>query len=140
MKSRLNLNNPLWRAPERRVILDKAVQESAAELESEIKQRVLKSAPRGRVYRKGSIKGGRGSRIHRASAKGQPFASDTGATLNATRARKTGDMKATVVNSKAHSKILDDPQKLDRQFFESTARTFKPKFKANILEAIKENS
>lgn len=133
MKAKLTLNNPLWQTAKRQAILDKAVQESGAQLESEIKQTVLNSAPRGKFYR-------RGKRVHRASAKGQPFASDTGATLYATRSKKTGAMRNRVFNSKKHAKILDDKKGLNRPFFGSTAEKFQAKFKQNILDAIKENS
>jgi len=161
MKATLKLTNPLWQGAKRKAILEKAVQQSGAELESEIKQTILGSAPAGRTYRRGNItkaasqkntapglrrvKGKpqrviAGTRFHRASAKGQPFASDTGETLNATRSEKTGEMRNKVSNSKKHSKILDDKNKLNRPFFESTAEKFRAKFKQNIAEAIRENS
>lgn len=141
MKSVLKLNNPLWKTPERRAILDKAVQPSGAELESLIKQKVLNSKPAGKTYRRGKIKRGRvvtGSRFHRASAKGQPFANLTGATLNATRSKRIGLMRNTVSNQTKQAKILDDKNKLNRPFFQSTAEEFKPKFKQNLQEAIAE--
>jgi hypothetical protein len=155
---KLTLNNPMWNTPARRKILDKAVQESGAELEGEIKTTITDSVPAGRLYRKGSItktatkpllalglrtrKGNAkrvivGSRIHRASKKGQPPAVDTGGLINAIRASKTGEMKSTVTAGKAYAETLDDPKKLDRPFFKSTAEKFRPKFKENIENAIK---
>lgn len=133
MKAKLTLNNPLWQTAKRQAILDKAVQKSGAELESEIKRTILQANPAGRLYR-------RGRRTHRASRKGQPFASDTGGTLNATRSKKTGEMRNTVSNSKKHAKILDAKTGLDRPFFESVAEKFKPVFKQNIRDEIKENT
>lgn len=158
MKARLKLNNPMWKTPERRKLLDKVVQESAAELEGEIKKTILDSTPRGRTYRRGAITKAAtkplralglravkndpkrlvaGARFHRASAKGQPFASDTGNTLNSIRAKETGEMKAKVSSGSRIAEILDNPNKLDRPFFKTVAEKFKPKFKANISETIK---
>lgn len=148
----------MWKTPERRKLLDRAGQESAAELEGEIKQTILNSTPRGRIYRRGSITKAAskplralglravngnpkrliaGARFHRASAKGQPFASSTGNTLNSIRAKSTGEMKAKVSSGSRIAEILDNPNKLDRPFFKSVAEKFKPKFKANISETIK---
>jgi len=159
MKARLKLTNPLWKTPERRRILDTAVQESAAELESEIKQRILNSTPRGRIYRRGavtkaatkplralglhSVRGNQkrvvaGARFHRASAKGQPPAVDSGSLLSSIRARRgKSEMSAIVATGKNYAPILDNLNKLDRPFFKSVAEKFKPKFKANISETIK---
>lgn len=156
MKAILTLNNPLWNTPERRKILDTAVQESAIELESEIKQTILDSTPRGRLYRRGAITkrasknnsflrkvAGNskrviaGSKFHRASAKGQPFATDTGGLLNSIRAKKTAELKAKVATNKNYAPRLDDKNKLDRPFFESTAEKFKAKFKQNLEDALK---
>ncbi len=161
MKAKLVLNNPLWQTAARRKILDKAVQDSGIELEGEIKKTILDSKPAGRLYRRGSItknaskknlalglrrkKGTKtrviaGANFHRASAKGQPFANDSGQTINAIRAKRTGELKSKVAVGVKHGAILDDPNKLDRPFFRSTAEKFKPKFKENIADAIKENS
>ena len=150
-------------------MLDKVVQKSAAELEAKIKEKVLKSVPAGKVYRRTAIKRRIAKRdldffrsnqrifrrqfttlynektvvgynFHRASRKGQPFANDTGETLNATRARKIGELKAVVANSKPHAEILDNPNKLNRPFFRSTAEEFKKQFRENLAEAIAQNS
>jgi hypothetical protein len=133
MKVRLQLNNPLWKAPERRAILDQAVQQSGAELEGEIKQTMLpstrKEQPSGRTYRKGPIvkratkallklglrkQKGRtdkviaGANFHRASAPGQAPAVDSGGLVNSIRAKKTGEMKSKVSSSKDYAAALDD--------------------------------
>jgi hypothetical protein len=161
MKVKLTLNNPLWNQPERRAILDQAVQASGTELETAIKQKILDSQPRGRTYRRSAItkaatkpllalglrrkKGNpdrvvAGSNYHRASAKGQPPAVDSGGLINSTRAKKTGEMRSTVSVGKKYGEVLDDPNKLDRPFFRSTVKEFAPKFKENIQKAIAENS
>jgi hypothetical protein len=155
---KLTLNNPMWNTQERRKVLGQVVQESGSELEGEIKKTITDSTPAGRLYRKGSItkaatkpllalglktrKGNAnrvvaGSRIHRASRKGQPPAVDTGGLIGSIRAKKTGEMKSTVTAGKAYAEPLDDPKELDRPFFRSTAEKFRPKFKENIEDAIK---
>lgn len=144
------------------------MQQSAAELESLIKQKVLNRAapPSGKVYRRGSIfkrssvrdtflnrsrfknrffslneeRFAVATKIHRASRRGEPFANDTGGTINATRARAIGEMRAEVINSKRHAATLDRKDKLDRPFFASTAEEFRAKFKQNLADTIKENS
>lgn len=161
MKATLRLNNPLWQTPERQKLLDKVVQQSGAELESEIKQAILGSVPSGRLYRRGAITKAAsqknlalglrraqlqpkrviaGSRFHRASAKGQAPAVDSGALLGSIRAKKVGQLSVKVATSKRYAVRLDDKNKLNRPFFESTAEKFRPKFKQNIREAIQENS
>jgi hypothetical protein len=163
MKANLTLDNPLWQTPARRAILDKTVQESAAELESRIKQKVLSSTPAGKTYRRAPIfkhgavadrklnrarfnrkffslfdeKFAASYKFHRASKRGQPPAVDSGGLLNSIRAKKTGIIKATVESSKNYAGRLDDKNKLDRPFFKSTAEEFKTKFQQNLAEAIR---
>lgn len=162
MKAKLTLNNPMWKAPQRRAMLDKAVQQSGAELETEIKQTMLpgtrKSPPAGKTYRRRAItkaatkrnlatglKRSRknknrviaGSEFHKASKRGQAPAIDTGGLVNSIRAQKTGLMRSRVSVGKAYADELDDPNKLDRPFFRSTVRKYLPRFKQNIGDAIK---
>ena len=159
MKSILKLNNPLWQTQARRAMLDKAVQQSGAELESLIKQKILTGPKTGKTYRRGAItraaskknlglglrRAGNnskrviaGSGFHRASARGESPAKDSGQLASATRSKKTGEMRNQVSNSKKYAKPLDDPKGLDRPFFASTASEFKPKFKQNIADALSE--
>ena len=156
MKATLRLNNPLWQTPERQKLLDRVVQQSGAELESEIKQAILSSVPSGRLYltkaasqknlalglRRAKVVPKRviagASRFHRASARGQAPAVNSGALLNSIRAKKVGQLSVKVATSKRYAVRLDDKNKLNRPFFESTADAFRPKFKGNIRDAIKE--
>lgn len=161
MKTTLRLNNPMWQTASRRRILDRAVQESGAELEAAMKRKMLPSTreqqPTGRTYRRARItkaatkgnlalglrrkKGAKnrvvaGFEFHRASARGQAPAVDTGGLVNSIRARKTGPMKCRVSSGKAYARPLDDPNGLNRPFFSSTAEEFRPRFKENILAAM----
>jgi hypothetical protein len=141
MKAKLTLSNPLWQTPERRAILDKVVQQSAAELESKIKQKILASRPAGRTYRRGAavLKGGKPAAfsLHRASKKGQPPAVDSGGLVNSIGAKKTGAVKAAVSSGKNYAGRLDRKDRLDRPFFASTAEEFRAKFRQNLAEAIR---
>lgn len=137
MKSVLTLNNPLWRTQARRAILDKAVQQSGAQLESLIKQKILTGTKSGRLYRRGAIKRKIAKRdldffrsnrrvfkrtftglylekttvgynIHRASAPGESPASDSGALANSVRAKRRGVMSVRVATALAYAAALDN--------------------------------
>ena len=169
MQAKLTLNNPLWQTAARKAILDKAVQQSGAELESRIKQKILYSVPRGKLYRRGGIKkviakkdlafyrSDRrifkrtftglyaekttvGYNFHRASARGQAPATDSGGLLNSIRAQKIGFLSVRVATAKRYAIRLDAEDGLNRPFFAVTVEEFKPKFKQNINEAIAANS
>lgn len=133
MKVTLNLNSPMWNSQARRAKLDQVVQESGAELEANIKAKMLpstrKKPPTGRVYRKGSIKKAAtkpllklglkkvkgstdrvvaGSLIHRASAPGEAPAVETGGLVNSVRSKKNGDLKNTVSVGKRYGEALEN--------------------------------
>ena len=167
MQATLKLTNPLWKTPERRRILDLAVQQSGAELESEVKKVILNSTPRGKLYRRGAIRrqiAGRdlkffrsnkrvfrrkftglfrettvvGYNFHRASAKGQSPAVESGGLVNSIQSQRAKPLHNIVKVGKVYGVILDDKQRLDRPFFTVTVKNFREKFKANIQEAINE--
>lgn len=169
MKAKLTLKNPLWLESRRRAILDKAVQQSGAELEAAIKRKILDGAKTGKTYRRGAIKkkiaerdlsfyradrrvfkrtfSGLyaekttvGYRFHRASRKGEAPASETGGLVNSIRARKVGFLSVKVATSLRYARPLDSKNGLDRPFFAATAEEFRSKFKQNIREAIRDNS
>ena len=169
MKSVLTLKNPLWRTAQRRLILDKAVQRSGAELESRIKQKILTGPKSGKLYRRSAIKKRIAKRdlgfyrsnrkifrrtfttlfnekttvgylIHRASKRGESPATSTGSLVGSIRAVKLGYMSVRVASSKRYALRLDSKQGLDRPFFEATVTEYKPIFKQNISEAIRGNS
>lgn len=179
MKSKLTLTNPLWQTAARRKILDKAVQQSGAELESRIKRKILDSTPAGQTYRRGAItrkankknlklglksfetsrrvksqkliNGGItelqkqtrvvvGYKFHRASARGQAPAVDSGGLLSSIRSKRIGFLSVRVASSKRYALNLDSRSSLNRPFFSVTVEEFKPKFKQNIIEAIRANS
>jgi hypothetical protein len=169
MKATLKLNNPLWQTAQRKVILDRAVQQSGAELESRIKSKILTGPKSGKLYRKSAIKRKIAKRdlgffrsnqrifrrtftdlykekttvgynIHRASKRGESPATDSRRLLNSIRAVKLGMMSVRIATSVRYAVYLDSNKYLGRLFFEVTAQEFKPTFKQNIREAIPENS
>ncbi len=162
MKATLKLTNPLWQTAARRRILDQAVRQSAAELEREIKQTILDSVPRGRLYRRGSItaratkaklslglqrkKGTKtrliaGSKFHRASARGQPPAVDSGKLLRSIRVQPgQKPLQLKIIVGVSYAKRLDDPKGLNRPFVVRSRNNFRRKFKANVQKAIAQNS
>jgi hypothetical protein len=158
MKAVLTLNNPLWNTPARLAILNKAVQQSAAELETKIKETIQNSIPAGKIYLRGAItaqatkkalalgllrKAGTktriqvGTRFHRASARGQPPAVDSGRLLKSIEVKKTGALQVTVFSNAPYSDELDNPNKLNRPFIRKNRDDFRRKFKQNIADAIR---
>lgn len=137
MKSSLKLNNPLWQTVKRRQILDKVVQQSGAELESLVKQKILTGPKSGKLYRRGAIKKKIAKRdlsfyrsdrrifkrtftslydekttvgynVHRSSAAGQSPANDSGRLANSIRAKKIGFMSVRVATSVRYAAALDN--------------------------------
>lgn len=159
MKAKLILNNPLWQTAQRRRILDRVVQQSAVELESEIKRKILTGTKSGRTYRRGAItkaasqknialglrrvRGNSkqvfaGSKLHRASAPGESPANDSGGLANSLRSVSVKPLHSKVFTSKRYAETLDNPRKLNRPFFSQTAQKFKKRFKEQIKNAIGE--
>lgn len=137
MKAKLTLNNPLWQTQKRRAILDKVVQQSGAQLENLVKQKILTGPKSGKLYRRGAIKkkiAGRdlsfyrsdrrvfkrtftslydekttvGYNVHRASAPGESPATDSGRLANSVRAKKIGFMSVRVATSVRYAAALDN--------------------------------
>jgi hypothetical protein len=133
--------------------LSSAVSVSAVELESNVKTNMQRSIPAGRTYRLGSIvrKSNRrnavpglvqrgsnvvvGSKFYRASKRGQPPAIRTGRLFNSIGSRRTGPLSARVSVSVAYAMPLDDPEGLDRPFFQSQAVAYFPRFQQNVKDA-----
>jgi hypothetical protein len=153
MQATLILNSPILKGTSPAAI-SAAVGRSAVELESDIKLNIQKSVPAGRIYRIGSIvrrsnrrnavKGLRkrgdkvivGSTFYRASKRGQPPAIRTGRLLNSIGSRSISPTSARVSVSVDYAMPLDDPQGLDRPFFQSRALLFQPRFTQNVADAL----
>lgn len=102
----------------------------ASGVEGEAKRLIQQSVPSGRTYRRGEInkpasipllrlglrfsqrRSGQvvaGFRFHRASAAGQPPATDTANLVNSIRARRTGKMSAEVAVNAGYAGFLEPP-------------------------------
>lgn len=137
MKASLKLNNPLWQTNKRRAILDRVVNQSGAQLENLVKQKILTGPKSGKLYRLGAIKkqiarrdlsffrSDRrvfrrtftsltnekttvGYKVHRASAPGQSPASDSGRLAGSVRATRLGFMSVKVATSVRYAAVLDN--------------------------------
>lgn len=134
-----------------------ATGQAAAELEAAMKTNILRSKPAGRTYRTtaivrkvgkrsiravpglrtraGGTKAVVGYNFHRASARGQAPAVRSGRLINSIRGRRVADFTARVGVSVAYAPRLDNPNGLDRPFFFSQARLFRPRFLTLIKTA-----
>lgn len=128
----------------------------AIELEGDIKATIFTSRPAGRTYKTTAItrklkrnpnnlrrRGDRliiGYNFHRASARGQAPAIRTGGLVNSIRAQRIAELRARVIVGKAYGAILDDPNGLNRPFFQSTLRKRLPVYLARIRREMKKQT
>lgn len=130
----------------RRTAVANAAAGAAAQLERLIKENIQSSAPRGRTYRRSSIKrratketaalGLRrrgknaitGANFHRASAPGQPPAILSGRLINSIRSRQLARFKYRIGTAVVYAIYLDSPRGLNRPFFITVADNFRPTF------------
>lgn len=152
----LKLNNPIWNTPQRRAVISKAVFEAGTDFAADVRERMKKSIPKGRIYRRGRIervassknavkglrmtKGGQrivGAKIHRASAKGQPPALDTKQLYNSINVRRVSEFRVRVKVDAEHARYLEPPAKLHRPFFRSTLEKNRRKYRGKIARAVR---
>ena len=157
MKIKLTFKSPLL-DDDLRQRLSRVVRSSALELESDIKTFIQSSKPAGRLYRRGAItraaskntkalglkhfKNSKGKeravvayKFHRASAKGQPPAIDTGGLIGSIASRDLALLRSRVSVGKKYGEPLE--RKLQRYFFRVRVIKFKPKFKERISAEIR---
>lgn len=158
MKSRLTLGRNM--SAVLKAELQSHLFREAVSLDREIKLKITKSQPRGRTYRIGRItkaeskklaglglksyktKSGKkrfivGAKFYRASAKGQPPAIRTGGLLNANRIKAIGSLRYRVFNSKRYAVPLDAKDGLNRPFFVSTVKEFRPGYLRRLKGVLK---
>lgn len=141
-RATLTLRKAIWNQQAQLSKINQALNEAADELEKEIKAYIDLSDPAGRVYRLSTITGrysarGVGNRrrgtatravigaeFYRASAPGQPPAKRTGALYRAIKVRRVGNLSIRAICDKRYAKILDDPNRLNRPFFDVVVRRF----------------
>lgn len=141
-----------------RLELGRAIALEAFRIEREIKLKITSSTPAGRTYKIGRITSGSkglaklglksyktksgktryvtGSKIYRASAKGQAPGVRTGGLLNANSIQKLGVLLYRVKNTKKYAAPLDAPNGLNRPFFASTVAGARPGFTRRLQEVV----
>jgi hypothetical protein len=156
------LSSPIFDDPERRAKLSKVVKEAAIELRDDIVLNIQDGNQRaaGITYRRGRItraaskatkaiglkhfttasgkqKAITGYKFHRASAKGQSPAIDTGGLIGGISAQDLSELKSRVFSAKAYGAALDDPAGLDRPFFHVRVEKFRQRFLEKVREALR---
>lgn len=134
----ISFNNPIWDKARRADLLSKGLYAAGVQAVEDIGANIDESVPRGRVYRRKAIvrvsskqnrvKGLRmtqrsgkpavivGYKFHRASAKGQPPAKDTGKLRRSTKVKRMAAFRVRVFNDAEYAKYLEPPAKLHRPF------------------------
>lgn len=132
----LILTNPILNVGTTRAKLAAAVSKSRKELKQAVRQRIIKSIPTGRTYRrKGRSSISSRQAEHRASRRGQAPAIDSGKTLNSIDEKRTGDFSGEVSVNTEYAAILEN--KMDRPFVKTTADKYEKKFIANVEKALR---
>lgn len=162
MKIALTISSKIFDDAQVRAILSAVVRTAKLDLESDIKTNLQINAQKaaGKTYRRGRItkaaskitkainlrhfvtaKGNEraiiGYKFHRASAKGQSPATDTGGLIGSVAGRDLAELRARVSVGKKYGAILDDPTKLNRPFFKVRVDLFRPNFKQRVLDALR---
>lgn len=111
MAVKINFSSQIFDKTARRQSLANFISRQAKDFKDLTKRRMIESKPLGRLY---SRRRGIGfTRAHRASARGQRPAIDTGVLLNSIRDRKTNEMTSEVFAGAAYAEYLQS-ERLNR--------------------------
>jgi len=138
----LILRSAIWNRNTRRSILNKALTESAVELDALLHDNIDNSTPAGRLYSRGTKVPRRSAntnkkpgtktrvivsaKVFRASASGQPPARRFSKLYNSLKARRVpGKLQILASVNAPGVEILDDERRLNRPFFRSVIRTYR---------------
>lgn len=103
-KTTTRLDSDIFRDVPRRQAVSNLIRRAARDCKNAAKRRIIESKPAGKLYRR---KRGAGFlRFHRASAKGQRPAIDTGTLLNSIKDRRTAEYTATTTADAKHAEYL----------------------------------
>lgn len=107
--------------------VSEAVEDTAAELQSDIVLSIQQGAKSGRVYKRGNV-------THRASAPGQTPASDTGALIGSIYNEKVTDLTHSVGSRLAYSVSLEygTRKMAPRPYFRPAVERMRPRFKEQV--------
>lgn len=119
MNTYVHLNSDIFQDVPRRQAVANLISRSARELKNLTKQRMVRSQPTGRLYAR---RGGSGfRRFHRASARGQRPAIDTGKLLNSVQSKTLGEFKAVTAAEAPYAKYLQG-ERLNRPILSAKDR------------------
>jgi hypothetical protein len=105
------LNSQIFKAVPRRQAIANLVGRSARDFKNLTKRRIIESRPAGRLYPR--RRGAGFTRAHRASARGQRPAIDTGKLLNSIRDKRNAEFRAEAYAGAEYAKYLQS-EKLKR--------------------------
>lgn len=108
IKIEIRLDSTVFNEARRRQIISNWARKQARDLKNLTKQRMLRSKPAGRLYRRRSGSGFQ--RFHQASAYGQRPAIDTGNLLNSITDRRLAEFRAATEATAAYAKHLQGEQ------------------------------
>jgi HK97 gp10 family phage protein len=130
----LNLNL-VEKAAAVKVRLGEVVQETAAEIDAELKHKITEGSKSGRVYLSGPS-----PLPHQASAPGESPANWTGELVESIHHEATGPMSAEVHVDANYAHILEfgGAKVSSRPFFYPTLEEAKPEFRAKVEAILKE--
>lgn len=127
----VKMNKSVWKSVEREV--KREVFKQAEGIRTEAVDLVLNTAKTGRVYRRNGVE-------HQASAPGEPFASDTGATLSQfdTEIRDGGFTGAFVARGENAPRLeFGTPKMEPRPFARPALANRKNEIEAGLADAVK---
>mgnify|MGYP000891393801 FL=1 len=129
------LDSKIFQGTARRQAFANFVGRQAKEFKSLSKARMIRSKPAGRLYPR--RRGANFRRFHRASARGQRPAIDTGKLLNSIEDRRLGEFKAEVFAGAEYAKYLQS-ERLDRPIMdERDAGEAQAKFDREAVQMIR---
>lgn len=129
------LDSQIFNGTARRQAFANFVGRQAKDFKAVTKRRMIESKPAGRLYPRKRGAGFR--RFHRASARGQRPAIDTGKLLNSIEDRRFGEFKAEVFAGAEYAKYLQS-ERLDRPIMdERDAGEAQAKFDREAVQMIR---
>ena len=119
--------------PEIREAVEKVVVGTALEMQGDIKKSIQRGPKTGETYVKKNP-----NRVHRASAPGQPPASDTGRLANSITFDREGSLTAVVGSALVYALYLEygTRRMAARPFFEPAAERTRQKFGERLVNAV----
>lgn len=146
MKATLTFDDPRWDMPATEQRLRSGIFKSRKELKEAIREEHRRGGDLPAIYLVTSSQGSGFSAKHKVSRRGNPPSPDTLTLLNNIADRDLGTLSGEVYvkdavapggsNPAVYGPILDNPSKLNRPFFATTAEKYRPTFEKNMENAL----